>query len=235
MGCCVSRKEDPSLLTGSASEFSQNARVIFVGPKGVGKASLVYRIVEGTPLEDRAKIQYENKGDGWEETEIWKSVVEVSEIKAVVRVSLRAATRHDDESIRGQSFRNPYRGMDGVILVFDVTSRESFDAVKTILLEAEIFSEDSRKTFLLLGNKQDVPDKRQVPTEEAKQWAQSKKMLFLEVSATQGTEVTTAMNTLCKAILEAKTESSNPSAKSQQNLHKYTKTSICETLGIPIA
>ena len=60
-----------------------------------------------------------------------------------------------------------YRGAHGIIIVYDITDRESFDNVKQWLNEIDRYAcENVNK--LLVGNKSDMDSKRQVETEEAK-------------------------------------------------------------------
>ena len=60
-----------------------------------------------------------------------------------------------------------YRGAHGIIIVYDITDRESFDNVKKYLDEIDRYAcENVNK--LLVGNKSDMDSKRQVETQEAK-------------------------------------------------------------------
>ena len=76
-----------------------------------------------------------------------------------------------------------YRGAQGIILVYDVTRRETFDNLNTWLQESEQYTQGVGKEVvkLLVGNKVDRP--RTVKREEAERWAKSKGMLFMEASA----------------------------------------------------
>jgi GTPase SAR1 family protein len=59
-----------------------------------------------------------------------------------------------------------YRGADGIIMVYDSTSEESFNHVNEWLNEVNRYAaEDTCK--ILVGNKSDKPDKV-IPTERAK-------------------------------------------------------------------
>merc|ERR1719453_1610228 len=76
-----------------------------------------------------------------------------------------------------------YRGAQGIILVYDVTRKETFDSLSMWLQEVEQFSMGGGRDVvkLLVGNKVDQP--RVVPREDADDWAQSRNMLFMEASA----------------------------------------------------
>ena len=76
-----------------------------------------------------------------------------------------------------------YRGAQGVVMVYDVTKRDSFENLEQWLKEVKLYSPNNGEGVvkLLVGNKIDLD--RQVPREEAEAWARSQGMLFLEASA----------------------------------------------------
>lgn len=81
-----------------------------------------------------------------------------------------------------------YRGAHGIIIVYDITDRESFDNVKQWLNEIDRYAcENVNK--LLVGNKCDLESKRQVDFEEAKAFADERGIPFLETSAKNATNV----------------------------------------------
>ncbi|EAY23401.1 small GTP-binding protein, putative [Trichomonas vaginalis G3] len=79
-----------------------------------------------------------------------------------------------------------YRGTDACLLVYDITQIDTFKRVGVwlddLLNKAGITNPDAFP-IMLFGNKIDLADQRQVPTEEARQWANSKRCSFFEVSA----------------------------------------------------
>jgi Ras-related protein Rab-18 len=76
-----------------------------------------------------------------------------------------------------------YRGAQGIMLVYDVTRRDSFENLSKWLEEVEMYHPGRGRDVvkLLVGNKVDCD--RVVTQEEAEAWARSKGMLFLETSA----------------------------------------------------
>jgi Ras-related protein Rab-1A len=96
-----------------------------------------------------------------------------------------------------------YRGAHGVLVVFDVGDRSSFEDCKTWLMEVERWSGE-RVQKLLLGNKADLPQgERQVSQQEAESWAQSQAIGYLETSAKNSINVGEAFITLATLIKEA--------------------------------
>jgi Ras-related protein Rab-18 len=76
-----------------------------------------------------------------------------------------------------------YRGAQGIILVYDVARKETFDSLSMWLQEVEQYSMGGGKEVvkLLVGNKVDQP--RVVTRDQADEWARSRGMLFMEASA----------------------------------------------------
>lgn len=75
-----------------------------------------------------------------------------------------------------------YRGAQGIILVYDVTRRDTFDSLDQWLREMEVYCPGGGREIvkLLVGNK--VDKAAVVSREEAEDWARARGMLFLEVS-----------------------------------------------------
>jgi len=76
-----------------------------------------------------------------------------------------------------------YRGAQGIILVYDVSRRDTFDNLSTWLQEIEQFSPGGGTDIIkfLVGNKADQP--RAILCDYAKDWAKNRGLLFLETSA----------------------------------------------------
>lgn len=74
-----------------------------------------------------------------------------------------------------------YRNASIAVIVFDITSKESFDIAKKwhqILLD-----EQQNMQIVLVGNKTDLEMSRKVSTSDAKEYASKHKILYFEVSA----------------------------------------------------
>jgi len=99
------------------------------------------------------------------------------------------------------SLRTTYfKGTSGVIIVFDVTERTSFEAVEPML-------EPLRNKFvgnvpiILMGNKFDLVDQRKITFNEASQFAVEHKLIYFETSAKSGYGINEAMNYLTRLMI----------------------------------
>lgn len=95
-----------------------------------------------------------------------------------------------------------YRGAQGIIFVYDVTRRETFENVKNWIKEVNSFSTHEDAVQMLVANKIDVESKRIVTKDEGRIFARSKNMLFIETSAKTEVGVAQAFEELVLKIID---------------------------------
>ncbi|KAK3513447.1 hypothetical protein QTP70_014271, partial [Hemibagrus guttatus] len=94
-----------------------------------------------------------------------------------------------------------YRGAQGVILVYDVTKRDSFTKLENWLNELETYCTRNDLVKMLVGNKIDK-DNREVDRNEGLKFARKHSMLFIEASAKTRDGVQCAFEELVEKILQ---------------------------------
>jgi Ras-related protein Rab-1A len=104
-----------------------------------------------------------------------------------------------------------YKGAHGIILVYDITDRQSFKDIENWLAEVERHANEN-VVKLLVGNKCDLESARQVSTEEGKEFAESLGIKFLETSAKETTNVDKAFFTMANEI-KARVQKDDDSGK----------------------
>ncbi len=92
-------------------------------------------------------------------------------------------------------------GAAGALLVYDVTRRETFNHLNTWLEDARQHS-NNNMTIMLIGNKCDLEQKRQVSTDEGEAFAKEHGLVFLETSAKTAHNVDDAFVQTAQAIYE---------------------------------
>lgn len=95
-----------------------------------------------------------------------------------------------------------YRGTHGVIVVYDVTNGESFVNVKRWLSEIEQNCDNIDR--ILVGNKNDRPDRKIVLTEDAQRFAEQMSLQLFETSAKNDSNVGEMFMAIIMTALQTK-------------------------------
>ena len=160
-------------------------KYIIIGDSGVGKSCLLLQFTDK---------RFETSHDITIGVEFGARMITV-EGRAI---KLQIWDTAGQESFRSIT-RSYYRGASGALLVYDVTRRETFTHVASWLQDAKENSNMSM-SILLIGNKCDLEDKRQVSEEEGRQLAQENHLMFMETSAKTAFNVEEAFLGTARAI-----------------------------------
>ena len=110
-----------------------------------------------------------------------------------------------------------YRGGNGVLLIYDITDRESFENLNCWLIEIEKNASKNIK-ILLLGNNCDLEDKREVSYQEGKDFALKNNLLFLEASAKNNINIKEAFELLVEELINS-TSNEEKTKKLEKTIH----------------
>jgi Ras-related protein Rab-1A len=92
-----------------------------------------------------------------------------------------------------------YRGADGLILVYDVSSRDSFNAIEEWLADVDRYVED-KVVKIILGNKADLKE-REVDSDEAQQFCDKLGLEYFETSAKTADNVDAIFNHMAHKLI----------------------------------
>lgn len=92
-----------------------------------------------------------------------------------------------------------YRGAAAAIVVYDITSAESFTRAKQWIRELQRQG-DAQVVIALAGNKADKADARAVDTEEAAAYAEEQGLIFVETSAKTDANVRELFSELARVL-----------------------------------
>lgn len=148
-------------------------KTISVGSGSVGKTSLIKRFAEGTFRETYIPtlgVDFATK------------VIKIQDqtIKLVLFDT-------GGQELLGRLRPYYYRGANGAIVCYDITSKASFEALDGWL--NEIYIHVGAIPLILVGNKTDLVDQREVLREQAEAYAQEKNHQYIETSAKSGVGV----------------------------------------------
>ncbi|KAL5717074.1 Ras-related protein RABC2a [Ranunculus cassubicifolius] len=153
-----------------SEHYDYSFKILLIGDSGVGKSSLLLSFVSNSVDDNLSptigvdfKIKLLAVGDKKLKLTIWDTA--------------------GQERFRTLT-SSYYRGAQGIILVYDVTRRETFTNLSDIWAkEVELYSTNQKCIKMLVGNKVDKDSERAVTREEGIELAEEFGCLFLECSA----------------------------------------------------
>ncbi|CAI5499982.1 unnamed protein product [Closterium sp. NIES-64] len=160
-------------------------KIVLIGDSAVGKSQLLARFA-------RNEFSLESKATIGVEFQTKTIVVDKKVIKAQIwdtagQERYRAVTS------------SYYRGAVGALLVYDISKRITFEHCGRWLDELRAHS-DSNIFVMLVGNKADLEDQRQVTTAEAKEFSEANRVAFIETSALEALNVEEAFTQVLTEI-----------------------------------
>ena len=116
-----------------------------------------------------------------------------------------------------------YKDSKFIVLVYAVDGKNSFGNIQSWVEDVKTQKQNAK--FLLVGNKCDLEDKRQVKKEEAKKYAEDNEMEFIEVSAKEGTNIDDMFNSSLSKLLEDEKKEENNN-HTNNNTHNFEQKNL---------
>ncbi|XP_066246406.1 ras-related protein Rab-18-B-like [Euwallacea similis] len=162
-------------------------KILIIGESGVGKSSLLLRFTEDNfDPEQTLTIGVDFK------------TKRVSVDGNTVKLAIWDTAGQERFRTLTPSY---YRDAQGAILVFDVSSYQTFAKLETWLDELETYSTKSNIVKMIVGNKIDV-EKREVSREQVMAFARRHQTLYIEASAKTKHGVQSAFEELVHKIIQ---------------------------------
>uniref|UniRef100_A0A8D8V394 Ras-related protein Rab-39B n=2 Tax=Cacopsylla melanoneura TaxID=428564 RepID=A0A8D8V394_9HEMI len=170
--------------------FDYQFRLILIGDSTVGKSSLLKYFTDG---------KFAEISDPTVGVDFFARLVEV---KDGARIKLQLWDTAGQERFRSIT-KSYYRNSVGALLVYDITSRASFEHVPVWMMEAKRHIEPHRPVFALVGCKLDLLQSgvpREVSEAEAKAFASQHDIIHFETSSRSGFQVENAFTAVTQEI-----------------------------------
>ncbi|KAI3466511.1 hypothetical protein Pfo_023174 [Paulownia fortunei] len=160
-------------------------KIVLIGDSAVGKSNLLARFA-------RDEFYPNSKSTIGVEFQTQKMNISGKEVKAQIWDTA------GQERFRAVTSAY-YRGAVGALLVYDISRRQTFESIGRWLNELHTHS-DMNVVTILVGNKSDLKDAREVTTAEGKALAESQGLFFIETSALDSSNVAAAFQTVVGEI-----------------------------------
>ena len=169
--------------------FDRTCQILIIGDSSVGKTSILTRYTNGTFKEEylaTVGLDYYSKD------EIFNN--------KTINVKLWDTAGQERYKSLTQSY---FKNAEGVIVAYDITNTESFDNLKFWInsIKANMENKNIFIPVIIIGNKTDMEESREILTEDAEKFAEENKYKYFETSAKTGEGIDKAIRDLINQIL----------------------------------
>ena len=171
----------------SEEEYDMILKIVLIGDSSVGKTNLMNKYIKNEFRED---------------TKATVGVEFGSKVYVIENHRIKAQIWDTAGQERYRSIANTYyKGAKGAFIVYDITRKETFDSVDRWANDLKTEC-DKNITIILIGNKNDLENQRQVTKEQGEEKAKAFQLGFFEMSALTGDNLEKGFNALISEIYE---------------------------------
>ena len=166
-------------------EYEMMLKIILIGDSAVGKTNIMSKYLKNTFLEEsKATVGVEFGSKIF--------TIEGHNVKAQI---WDTAGQEKYKAITGAY----YKGCKGAFVVYDITRKDTFISVERWVHDLKTAG-DQKLTVILIGNKSDLENQREILKEQGEEKAKSFGCAFLETSALSGNNIEKAFEMMIKEI-----------------------------------
>jgi small GTP-binding protein len=195
----------------SKKQNEKAIRLLTLGNSMVGKSSIILRYIENKFYDS------------------YISTIGVDFFKKMVNIQKKEYQLHIFDSAGQEKYKSIskqyYHRSEGIMLVFDLTSKSSFDSILNWIEDIENGAEKGIP-IVLVGNKSDLVD-REVSKEEAEELASKKGMEYFETSALDGSGIDNAFLKLAELVIKNEEQKKEAAKGKALTLASETKEKKC--------
>ena len=201
------------------SQSFNNIRILTLGESGVGKTTLILNYIN--PDIKNNNLEKKNPTIG---VDYQKKLITLDNTNINVEIWDTAG----QEKFKNIT-RQYYNGANGVILVFDISDKQSFEKINLWIKDLSDRIDLNNICLILIGNKTDLDDKREVSIEEAKKFAEKNNIEYFEISAINNIGIIEMMEYFIqKCYNNIKQKIDDDTIRlSKDNVSYYTKKKCC--------
>lgn len=167
-----------------------DVKIAFLGKHFVGKTAIITRIASDTFIEG---------GNGATVGALVVDKIHQEDGYPLIKFAIWDTAGQERFRALIQSY---YRDAHVVVVVFDITKKDSFDDAKDLVTEVKKTREEGSVLILLIGNKIDMEEFREVSKDEAGEYATSNGLLYMETSALSGEGIFGIISTIYRQVID---------------------------------
>ncbi|KAG5195755.1 hypothetical protein JEQ12_012050 [Ovis aries] len=185
-------------ITMTDGDYDYLIKLLALGDSGVGKTTFLYRYTDNkfnpkfittVGIDFREKrVVYNTQGPNGSTGKAFKVHLQLWDTAGQERF----------RSLTTAFFRDAM----GFLLMFDLTSQQSFLNVRNWMSQLQANAYCENPDIVLIGNKADLPDQREVNERQARDLAEKYSIPYFETSAATGQDVEKAVETLLDLIMK---------------------------------
>ncbi|CAI2725440.1 unnamed protein product [Schistosoma spindalis] len=176
-------------------------KLVILGESAVGKSSIVLRLV---------KCQFSEYQEATIGAAYLTQTIVLNDPPATVKFEIWDTAGQERYHSLAPMY---YRGAQAAVVVYDITNQNSFERAKSWVNELQEKA-NTGGVIALAGNKVDLEGQRAVSFEEAQEYADKNRLLFMETSAKIATNVSELFTAIARELLNH-AEPSRPSGGQQ--------------------
>lgn len=169
------------------SNYSVPLKIAILGQLMVGKTALTFRFINNKfPAEHDTTIE-----------DSYSIPAKIDDIQCQLEI-LDTAGKEDYQTMLDTWINSS----DGFILVYSIDSKESFKSTKARYDRISKLKEGQKSSIIIVGNKCDLEEKRQVSKDDAEKFCNNNNISFLETSALNSINVKEAFLCVARGLLK---------------------------------
>ena len=163
-------------------------KITLIGDTGAGKTCIINRYINDDFLPDKVSTMG-----------VFCSNKLVKENNKLLRVDLWDTAGQEQYRSLGRHF---YKDSYVIILVYDITNRESFENLKIVWYKDLLKYNEKYTILAVVGNKSDLYEIEKVSEEEGRNYAKEINAIFMLVSAKNGDNINNLFNDIVNLYWE---------------------------------
>lgn len=168
------------------ADFENLVKILVIGDFNVGKTNFILQFADEQFIENAmSTVGFDLKS----------KVIKVGSENIKIQVWDTAGQERYQSISKGL-----FQKVQGIIIVYDITNYSSFENISNWI--HSINDKCGTMPVLIVGNKIDKEDEREVGIDEGKEFANDRGLLFCEVSAKTGKNIKEAFIMLVKKIMK---------------------------------